>query len=202
MRGPGASDHVFLYRNQALRKDLVRARLQIAGEAVGVKVYPHRLRHTCATQLFNAGCRITSIQKFLGHKKLNTTMIYARAHDQTVADDYFAAMARIEQRLEFALGLAQEGRDEVVKVQERTRLCNLPSNRRYPSCVSKSASALLHSCASCMAKGRSIRTLGGIGSSLPARIQYYLGKKLVRSKSTQAACVSPSIRSRNSLLER
>jgi len=27
-------------------------------------------------------------------------MIYARAHDQTVADDYFAAMARVEERLE------------------------------------------------------------------------------------------------------
>ena len=27
-------------------------------------------------------------------------MIYARAHDQTVADDYFAAMQRVEQRLE------------------------------------------------------------------------------------------------------
>jgi integrase/recombinase XerC len=100
VRGPGASDHVFLYRNQALRKDLIRARIQIAGEAVGVKVYPHRLRHTCATQLLNAGCRITSIQRFLGHKKLNTTMIYAKAHDQTVADDYYAAMGRIEQRLE------------------------------------------------------------------------------------------------------
>jgi integrase len=100
VRGPGASDHVFLYRNQALRKDLIRARMQIAGEAVGVKVYPHRLRHTCATQLLNAGCRITSIQRFLGHKKLNTTMIYAKAHDQTVADDYYAAMGRIEQRLE------------------------------------------------------------------------------------------------------
>jgi hypothetical protein len=42
---------------------------------------------------------VTSIQKFLGHKKLNTTMIYARAHDQTVEGDYFAAMSRIEQRL-------------------------------------------------------------------------------------------------------
>jgi hypothetical protein len=27
-------------------------------------------------------------------------MIYARAHDQTVAEDYFSAMARVEERLE------------------------------------------------------------------------------------------------------
>jgi hypothetical protein len=67
---------------------------------VVVKVHPHRLRHTSATQFLNAGCRITSIQKFLGHKELNITSIYARVHDQTVADDYYAAMSQVEKRLE------------------------------------------------------------------------------------------------------
>jgi hypothetical protein len=42
---------------------------------------------------------VTSIQKFLSHKRLNSTMIYARVHDQTVADDYYSAMERVEQRL-------------------------------------------------------------------------------------------------------
>jgi integrase/recombinase XerD len=100
VRGQGPSDHVFLYRNQALKKDLARSRIKDAGKRVGVKVYPHKLRHTTATQLLNAGCPVTSIQKFLGHKKLNTTMVYARAYDATVEADYFAAMGRIEQRLE------------------------------------------------------------------------------------------------------
>jgi hypothetical protein len=72
---------------------------------VGVKVYPHRLRHTAATQLLNAGCRITSIQRFLGHKKLNTTMIYARVLDQTVAEDYFKAMVQVEKQLTMPEGL-------------------------------------------------------------------------------------------------
>jgi site-specific recombinase XerD len=102
LRGLGPTDHVFLYRNEPLCKDLVRSRLKAAGERVGVKVYPHRLRHTTATQLLNAGCRVTSIQKFLGHKRLNSTMIYARVHDQTVAEDYYAAMGRVEQRLQIA----------------------------------------------------------------------------------------------------
>ena len=78
----------------------MHSRIKDAGKRVGVKVYPHRLRHTTATQLLNAGCPVTSIQKFLGHKKLNTTMVYAHAHDQTVENDYFAAMSRIEQRLQ------------------------------------------------------------------------------------------------------
>jgi len=101
VRGPGASDHVFLYRNQALKKDLVHSRIRDAGKRVGVKVYAHRLRHTTATQLLNAGCPVISIQKFLGHKKLNTTMVYAHAYDKTVEADYYAAMQRVEQHLEF-----------------------------------------------------------------------------------------------------
>lgn len=81
VRGEGSGDHVFLFRNAPLRKDILRDQIKHAGERVGVKVYPHRLRHTCATQLLNAGCRVTSIQRFLGHKKLSSTMIYAKAHD-------------------------------------------------------------------------------------------------------------------------
>ena len=44
--------------------------------------------------------RVTSIQKLLGHRRLNSTIIYARVRDQAVADDYYAAMARIEGRLD------------------------------------------------------------------------------------------------------
>jgi uncharacterized membrane protein YobD (UPF0266 family) len=68
--------------------------------------------------LLNAGCRITSIQRFLGHKKLDTTMIYARAHDQNVAEDYFSAMQRVEQRLEIAPVKKEEDMEDV-KVQEK-----------------------------------------------------------------------------------
>jgi site-specific recombinase XerD len=121
VRGEGSGDHVFLYRNAPLKRDLLRDRLKRVGRHVGVKVFPHHLRHTCATQLLNAGCRVTSIQRFLGHKKLSSTMIYARAHDQTVAEDYFAAMERVEQRLEIVPESKQETKDEVVKVQERTQ---------------------------------------------------------------------------------
>jgi site-specific recombinase XerD len=95
-RGQGPTDHVFLYRNKPVCKDLIRSRVKAAGERVGVQVSPHRLRHTCATQLLNAGCRVTSIQKLLGHRHIDSTLIYARVHDQTVSADYYAAMVRIE----------------------------------------------------------------------------------------------------------
>jgi len=132
VRGEGSGDHVFLFRNAPLKKDIIRANLQYAGERVGVKVFPHRLRHTCATQLLNAGCRVTSIQRFLGHKELSSTMIYARAHDQSVADDYFAAMQRVEERLEIVPEPKQETEDEVVKVQEPTKVFQLIEQLELP----------------------------------------------------------------------
>lgn len=100
VRGLGGSDHLFLYRNRALRKDLAYNRIKASGQRVGVPVSPHRLRHTCATQLLNAGCPATSIQKLLGHQRLNSTMVYARVHDHTMAQDYYAAMEQVEQRLD------------------------------------------------------------------------------------------------------
>ena len=51
---------------------------------MAVTVYLRGLRHTCATHLLNADCHVTSIQKFLGHRRLNSAMIYARVHDQTL----------------------------------------------------------------------------------------------------------------------
>ncbi len=100
VRGQGEDDHVFLYRHLPVCKDLLRCRIKASGERVGVKVTPHQLRHTFGTQLLNAGCKVTTIQKLLGHRKIDSTLIYARVHDETVASDYYSAMARIEKSLE------------------------------------------------------------------------------------------------------
>jgi hypothetical protein len=54
----------------------------------------------------------------------------ARAHDQTVAEDYFAAMERVEQRLEI---VPAEPKDiEVVKVQEPIKLFQLIEQLEIP----------------------------------------------------------------------
>ncbi len=115
MRGEsigGINEYVFLYRHKHISTELVRLRLKAAGKRTGVKVTPHMLRHTFATQLVNAGCKITSIQALLGHKRLQTTLTYARLHDQTVARDYYTAMAVIEERLQPRLPQARTPKPE------------------------------------------------------------------------------------------
>lgn len=68
-------------------------------EEIGIpQVSPHRLRHTLATRLLNCGMEITRIQKLLGHKQVNTTMIYARVLDHTLEADYRKAMLQIERQ--------------------------------------------------------------------------------------------------------
>ena len=61
-----------------------------------------------ATQLLNVGCRVTSIQKLLGHSNVNTTMSYARAFDQTVMLDYFAAINELESQTGAWYGMNME----------------------------------------------------------------------------------------------
>ncbi len=64
--------------------------------------------------------------------ELSSTMIYARAHDQTVAEDYFAAIQRVEERLNIVPEPEQETEDEVVKVREQAKLFQLIEQWELP----------------------------------------------------------------------
>lgn len=88
--------YVFVRHGEPLKKHFLSQRLNTMGRHVDVSVSAHRLRHTFATQLLNVGCQVTSIQRLLGHTNVNTTMIYARAFDQTVMQDYFRAVEVLE----------------------------------------------------------------------------------------------------------
>jgi hypothetical protein len=46
----------------------------------------HTLRHSIATHLFEAGVSLRWIQKFLGHKNLQTTLIYLHLTDPKEED--------------------------------------------------------------------------------------------------------------------
>ena len=56
----------------------------------------HSLRHTCASELLNAGMRLECLQQLLGHSSIEMTRRYARLTDVTRKEEYFRAMAQIE----------------------------------------------------------------------------------------------------------
>lgn len=49
---------------------------------------PHSLRHTFACDLLNNGCDLNAIQAMLGHSRLETTKIYAKARQPWVEQQY------------------------------------------------------------------------------------------------------------------
>jgi site-specific recombinase XerD len=96
---PGAAASTLLHHadGSPLTHQWLHRHLVALATAAGVpKVSPHRLRHTLATRLLNAGMAITGVQKLLGHEYLSTTQIYARVYDSTVEADYRQAMAQVE----------------------------------------------------------------------------------------------------------
>jgi integrase/recombinase XerD len=91
-----ADDHVWFYSGRLLSDEAVRDQLGRWGKQCGVKVTPHQLRHTFATQLINHGLPIDSVRMLLGHRTLNMTQHYARMYDATVKRQFESAAEAIE----------------------------------------------------------------------------------------------------------
>ena len=63
----------------------VQYMLRQLGERSGIKnVHPHRFRRTIATELLSKGMPIEQVKEFLGHEKLDTTMIYCTIKEENV----------------------------------------------------------------------------------------------------------------------
>jgi site-specific recombinase XerD len=90
-------EHVFLsYQRAGLSTTAIHKRLMVYRKAAQVSLTAHRLRHSFANDLLAADVPVTTIQKLLGHRWLETTQIYVSANDRQVANDYYAACARLE----------------------------------------------------------------------------------------------------------
>lgn len=65
-------------------QDAVRRIADRAGRAFSVRITPHVFRHTIATVLLRNGMPVEQVQRFLGHAKIDTTLIYAEIRDEDV----------------------------------------------------------------------------------------------------------------------
>jgi len=78
-----------------MKSRAVEKALQKIGERAGepMRVHPHLMRHTFASNALNAGMDITIIQYLLGHTDPKTTLIYAELAPRTVKYEYERVVA-------------------------------------------------------------------------------------------------------------
>jgi integrase/recombinase XerD len=71
---------------------LVQEAAQCAG--ISKHVTPHRLRTRVSTILLDAGMPLDQVQKFLRHKRITTTQIYAETSLQGMSEKYLRAFVK------------------------------------------------------------------------------------------------------------
>jgi len=92
-------DLVLSWQEEPLSYNHALQRVQHLGEVAGVEgVYPQQLRHTYATLLLNNGMSLEGLRGLMGHKNINTTLIYSRLADKTVEHQYHTAMENVTKR--------------------------------------------------------------------------------------------------------
>ena len=67
----------------------VQYMLRQLGKRANVKnTHPHRFRRTIATDLLNKGMRIEEVKEFLGHEKIDTTLLYCTISQESVKSSH------------------------------------------------------------------------------------------------------------------
>ncbi len=89
-------EHPALFLSERKQRMSVRAMQERLAHWCRVANIPHtnvhRLRHTYATRLLNAGMDVLQLKELMGHASLATTLQYAKLTDTTLARGYHAAM--------------------------------------------------------------------------------------------------------------
>jgi integrase len=117
------ADFLFLEHGRRPNPARFRRGLAAAVQAVGLlgpdntpmRVVPHQLRHTWATELANAGMTLQALMALLGHQSPNMTMRYATLASPTLRRAYDEAIGKLRRRIP----IAPAGRPPVAPEREQ-----------------------------------------------------------------------------------
>ncbi len=116
-RGGRLTDFLFVEHGQRPPTSRFRIGLAHAVRAAGLsgpdgvplRVTPHQLRHTFATNLANAGMSLQALMALLGHSSPDMTLRYARLASPTVKAAYDQAIGKLARRIP----ISADGRPQV-----------------------------------------------------------------------------------------
>jgi site-specific recombinase XerD len=87
-------------KGKPVRQDVMRQAVRQACEGLEIpgNMHSHRLRHTYATSLLNAGMSLVSVMKLLGHRDQRMTLRYAAITQDTVVKEYYEALSQLQRK--------------------------------------------------------------------------------------------------------